>query len=479
MANNYKSLEQVLSHLIRIVVQLLASDPATCRNSFNGKSLHNIGDAINPYEQVLMLTGRTLDPYMKDKLVHCFGFGDASTNDQDVFSFREDMLPCHGLVEVLARYRDITPKLKLAGPTSYAPIIEMAMAIVGKSGFKHHVLLIISDSEVTRDSGTDYDKLSWNEDETVIAIAKAREYPLSIILVGVGDESPSMILSCCNNSPCAFDNFKFVNFTEIMSKDVHFSRKEIEFALAAFMEISQSRNTYRRKLGLSWQKVGSGRFPLPPPVHGSASLVIHNESGRCFDLLEHESPINTISGYQGVIQIGNFPVPARYEALYKKIWEKYGHLATRNVIKTSTRTLVTLVAELLKSVAAMETVKRGKLSASLLDKWDRQIEDAEALQFNVQWLRWHFEKVKIRWEADSLLKNSQLAREKEKAVALEKRSAAWAKLDALKAEFLEVEKEVEQATSEINQHDHAILEDALARELYASFLEKTFLEDAF
>lgn len=111
---------------------------------------------------------------MKDKLVHCFGFGDASTQDQDVFSFREDKLPCNGLLEVLTRYRAIASNLKLAGPTSYVAIVEMAMAIVGKSGGKHHVLLIIGDSQVTRYSGTDSDKLGWFEQKTVDAIAQAR-----------------------------------------------------------------------------------------------------------------------------------------------------------------------------------------------------------------------------------------------------------------------------------------------------------------
>lgn len=225
-----------------------------------------------------------------------------------------------------------------------------------------------------------------------------------------------------------------------MSKDVHLSRKEIEFALAAFMEISKHKNTYKRKLGFSCKEVGSERVPLLPPVHISASLVskscisetlrrentILDESGPWFDQLEHESPISMIGCY-GVIHIGNFPVPSSFEALYKKIWLKHGHLATRNIIKTSTLTLATLVAELLKSIAAMESVKRDKLSVSLLGKWDRQIEDAEALQFNVQWLRRHFEKVKKSWEAASLLRNSQLTREKEKAAAFEKRSYACAK----------------------------------------------------
>lgn len=36
----------------------------------------------------------------------------------------------------------------MAGPTSFAPIIEMAMTIVEQSGGQYHVLLIIADGQV-------------------------------------------------------------------------------------------------------------------------------------------------------------------------------------------------------------------------------------------------------------------------------------------------------------------------------------------
>lgn len=72
----------------------------------------------------------------------------ASTHDQDVFSFYGDGRFCEGFEEVLTRYRELVPQLRLSGPTSFAPVIEMAMSIVDESRGQYHVLLIIADGQV-------------------------------------------------------------------------------------------------------------------------------------------------------------------------------------------------------------------------------------------------------------------------------------------------------------------------------------------
>ncbi|KAF5940045.1 hypothetical protein HYC85_021212 [Camellia sinensis] len=72
----------------------------------------------------------------------------ASTHDQDVFSFERDARFCDGFEEVLRRYREIVPHLRLSGPTSFAPVIEMAMSIVEESRGQYHVLLIIADGQI-------------------------------------------------------------------------------------------------------------------------------------------------------------------------------------------------------------------------------------------------------------------------------------------------------------------------------------------
>jgi Copine len=46
------------------------------KQSFNGLSLHHIGENKNPYEQAISIIGNTLSHFDEDNLIPCFGFGD-------------------------------------------------------------------------------------------------------------------------------------------------------------------------------------------------------------------------------------------------------------------------------------------------------------------------------------------------------------------------------------------------------------------
>ncbi|KAK9108302.1 hypothetical protein Syun_024313 [Stephania yunnanensis] len=287
--DDYSSLEQVTAALSQaglessnliVGIDFTKSNEWTGARSFNRRSLHHLGEHQNPYEQAISIIGKTLSAFDEDNLIPCFGFGDASTHDQDVFSFYPDDSMCNGFGEALSRYREIVPHLKLAGPTSFAPIIEMAMTIVDQSHGQYHVLLIIADGQVTRSIDTIRGQFSPQEQNTVDAIVNASEYPLSIVVVGVGDGPWDMMREFDDNIPArAFDNFQFVNFTEIMSKNIPPSRKEAEFALAALMEIpSQYKATLEQKLLGSKNAKAPGRVALPPPFYGSTSFNMKKPS---------------------------------------------------------------------------------------------------------------------------------------------------------------------------------------------------------
>ncbi|KAJ3677557.1 hypothetical protein LUZ60_003281 [Juncus effusus] len=278
IGDDYNSLDQVTDALAQaglessnliVGIDFTKSNEWTGKISYNRRSLHALGETPNPYEQAISIIGRTLARFDDDNLIPCFGFGDASTHDQEVFSFYPENKPCDGFEEALNRYREIVPHLRLAGPTSFAPIIETAIGIVDNSGGQYHVLLIIADGQVTRSVDMEPGQLSSQERDTINAIVKASEFPLSIVLVGVGDGPWDTMRQFDDNIPSRkFDNFQFVNFTEIMAKNMASSRKETEFALSALMEIpSQYKATMDLQL-LGRRRGIQERCSLPPPIRG-------------------------------------------------------------------------------------------------------------------------------------------------------------------------------------------------------------------
>ncbi|KAH1148344.1 hypothetical protein GYH30_043124 [Glycine max] len=275
--DNFTTLEQVTialrkeglesSNLV-LGIDFTKSNEWTGSVSFNNRSLHAIGSTPNPYEKAISIIGKTLAPFDDDNLIPCFGFGDATTHDQEVFSFHSDNSPCHGFEEVLACYQKIVPNLRLSGPTSYAPVIEAAIDIVEKSHGQFHVLVIVADGQVTTSAASEDGELSPQEARTIKAIADASSYPLSIILVGVGDGPWEDMKKFDDKIPARdFDNFQFVNFTDIMAKKSSPSEKEAAFALAALMEIPFQYKA-ATELGLLGRATGRSNkiVPRPPPA---------------------------------------------------------------------------------------------------------------------------------------------------------------------------------------------------------------------
>ncbi|XP_073098730.1 E3 ubiquitin-protein ligase RGLG3-like isoform X2 [Elaeis guineensis] len=270
-------------------IDFTKSNEWTGRHSFNQRSLHAIGDTPNPYEQAISIIGRTLSPFDEDNLIPCFGFGDASTRDEYVFSFFPNHRPCNGFEEALSRYREIVPRLTLSGPTSFAPLILASIDIVERSHGQYHVLVIVADGQVTRNPSLPHGRLSPQERETIDAIVEASYYPLSIVMVGVGDGPWDAMKQFDDYVPQrSFDNF------QIMSENMTMSKKEAAFALAALMEIPLQ---YRATQGLrpmeKYEERVGRRKPLSPP----------------FEIIEHD---NAAMSYKHTknMQSTDYNVPA-------------------------------------------------------------------------------------------------------------------------------------------------------------------------
>eukprot|EP01025_Chloroclados_australasicus_P016441 TRINITY_DN1826_c0_g1_i1.p1 TRINITY_DN1826_c0_g1~~TRINITY_DN1826_c0_g1_i1.p1 ORF type:complete len:323 (-),score=41.31 TRINITY_DN1826_c0_g1_i1:516-1484(-) len=240
--NVYESFDQVQDALRKqglessnmiIGIDFTKSNEWSGKDSYYGLNLHSLnGKVLNPYEEVMTVIGQTLTYFDEDKLIHTYGFGDATTRDEHVFSFFPHDQPIFELKNVVSRYRQIAPNLTLSGPTSFAPIIRRALDVVHESENRFHILLIIADGQISQECMKD----------SIDAIVEASSYPLSIIMVGVGDGPWDEMKGFDDRIPQRqFDNFQFVNYTKEMQKlgQYDVEKRQATFALHSLMEVPE------------------------------------------------------------------------------------------------------------------------------------------------------------------------------------------------------------------------------------------------
>ncbi|KAI3966387.1 hypothetical protein MKW92_046916 [Papaver armeniacum] len=135
-------------------------------------------------------------------------------------------------------------------------------------------------------------------------------------------------------------------------------------------------------------------------THDSTSLIVPT-SIDAIPSLKGSTSASAQERVDEFVFVDNFKIPKEYEILYKKVHGKYGHIATKKVIKSSDTVLVACVSDLLRIISAMETKRGVELSEELLKEWEGIIKDAEALKFNVKWFREGFDRLKSQWMSDS------------------------------------------------------------------------------
>jgi len=278
--DQYKTLDEVTGALRKaglessqliIGVDFTGSNQVTGEKSFGGLSLHDTAHGINPYQKSLSIIAKVLADFDDDNLIPAYGFGDQRTQNKQVFSFQDHDEPCKGLDGVLERYNGIASSVDLAGPTSFAALIRQTIKVVRETG-EYHILLIIADGQVNEVK------------ETADAIVEASNYPISIVMVGVGDGPWEQMNEFDDKLPQRrFDNFQFVELEAVFKKHSPAAR-EAAFAVNALMEVPEQYQEIKR-LGLLGDCVKSRRFmdpprPLGPPTGGHHMTAMARQPQR-------------------------------------------------------------------------------------------------------------------------------------------------------------------------------------------------------
>ncbi|KAK4485648.1 hypothetical protein RD792_008291, partial [Penstemon davidsonii] len=154
-------------------------------NPTSPNSLHYIDPSyrLNAYQQAIMEVGEVIQFYDSDRKFPAWGFGGRTPNGSISHCFNLNGSPSDfevvGVEGIMSAYTSALHNVTLHGPTLFGQVINKAANIASHSVFcneaKYYVLLIITDGVVS------------NLQETMDALVKASDLPLSILIVGVGN----------------------------------------------------------------------------------------------------------------------------------------------------------------------------------------------------------------------------------------------------------------------------------------------------
>uniref|UniRef100_A0A453NTU5 Copine C-terminal domain-containing protein n=1 Tax=Aegilops tauschii subsp. strangulata TaxID=200361 RepID=A0A453NTU5_AEGTS len=147
-------------------------------------SLHYIDPSGRPnaYQRVILEIGDILQYYDPAKRIPSWGYGARPIDGPVSHCFNLNgstyQPEVEGIQGIMSAYISALRNVSLAGPTLFGPLLSTATAIASQSltsnQQKYFILLIVTDGVVT------------DFQETIDAIIKASDFPLSIIVVGVG-----------------------------------------------------------------------------------------------------------------------------------------------------------------------------------------------------------------------------------------------------------------------------------------------------
>lgn len=162
--------------------------------SSSPQSLHYTGNnnkGENQYTEVLRAVTTILDHYDSDKEYPFYGFGAqvaGYTQVSHCFPLNGDPKnpSIKGVDAVIEAYREILPNLRMSGPTYFAPLLrECKRQIQSQKRLKaYNILLILTDGDIH----------DLKETISEIASITKQNLPLSIVIVGVGNEDFSSMI---------------------------------------------------------------------------------------------------------------------------------------------------------------------------------------------------------------------------------------------------------------------------------------------
>lgn len=173
---------------------------------------------------------------------------------------------CSGMDEILVHYRSAVTKVQFHGPTNFSPVINNTISIASQfpDGKHYFVLLIITDGVIS------------DMHQTTHAIVNASKFPISIIIVGVGNadfeamdvlDSDDKLLNI-DGRFAERDIVQFVPLNRFLENSGQnlFIRSQADLAKAVLAEIPGQMTGFMKSKGFAPIQSSTNVVPVAPPA---------------------------------------------------------------------------------------------------------------------------------------------------------------------------------------------------------------------
>ncbi|CAG8797638.1 7396_t:CDS:1, partial [Racocetra persica] len=166
-------------------IQLSIAVDFTASNYDRGIDLHGLHSKNSEYERAMRCVGTILEKYDSDDHIPVYGFGGrfygSATASHNFLLTSDRSSHATGISRAIDIYKHSLKNVNLSGPTNFSPIIRTIYNNLKELGsmkkIVYVILLIITDGIIS------------DLDNTIEAIMDATIYPLSIVIVGVGNSN--------------------------------------------------------------------------------------------------------------------------------------------------------------------------------------------------------------------------------------------------------------------------------------------------
>ena len=145
-------------------------------------SLHYFGGGTNDYELAIQECGIIVAYYDYNQLFPAYGFlavikGTNKPNMCFNINFRDNP-EIYTIDNVLKEYHKCFDRIILEGPTQFCPLVRTVINNIKRENnpLRYHVLMILTDGVIV------------DQQETIDALVEGSFLPLSVIIIGIGDD---------------------------------------------------------------------------------------------------------------------------------------------------------------------------------------------------------------------------------------------------------------------------------------------------